>query len=443
MKLLTVHPDKGGDPDDFRHVRRAWEVLASRGKVARGPAAPAMRSTKRQRTKVGPRRKAPTPAPPTPARMPRVMKLSSVLQPNRAQDVPVTFKGFGRKRPSEDLFDTWRAELLSSVRTRQLLMKPPAACEVKGMFDAQPSFTDAGSIRNAGAPMWEAEGVKTAAASAARALRQHRSVSQSPWASRGSKRRGASTRAHKSQAPKNTAAEGRAAARNLRKALDQHVRAERAAAAAARAGGGLPEARCPMLARHLHAERAAAAAAAAGAATGQGQACSSQGPCGAVAAGAAGAAGAGGLAEPAARPAADTGRPGADLAALAARIRAAPRAERRSLLEALPLATRRALEQHILAERAALAAAGSGFSSSAGAVAASSSAAGVGAREACSSPTASGAGLVSTSSRSALSSSEENAARAGTGYSQEASAALRPEDQACARGHAVPSHSSN
>lgn len=35
--LLTVHPDKGGDPEEFRRVRKAWELLAARRFAKAGP----------------------------------------------------------------------------------------------------------------------------------------------------------------------------------------------------------------------------------------------------------------------------------------------------------------------------------------------------------------------------------------------------------------------
>lgn len=112
---------------------------------------------------------------------------------------------------------------------------------------------------------------------------------------------------------------------SIRRALELHVQAERAALAAAKDTGKLTEARCPMLARHLRAERMAVAAVAVEEAKQRGQ---PEAP----------------TAEAAAPSAAGT-------AALAARIRAAPRAERRALVEALPKATRLELEQHLLAAR--------------------------------------------------------------------------------------------
>lgn len=131
------------------------------------------------------------------------------------------------------------------------------------------------------------------------------------------------------------------------------MQAERAAvAAAAKDHGRLAEARCPMLARHLRAERVAVDAANTEQTHRQATSCDRTTLGGASVQH--------GDAVALVAPAVASRSPGvcqevlaSNLAALAARLRAAPRDERRTLLEALPKATRRALELHILAERAA------------------------------------------------------------------------------------------
>jgi len=107
-------------------------------------------------------------------------------------------------------------------------------------------------------------------------------------------------------------------------ALARHVQSEAARAHSAEKTRSAVE-RCPMLARHLHYEAAV-------------------------------------------RQAATTAVPHLDIETVAADIRATPRHERRSRLAELPKATRAALEQHLVAEKAA-ADASSICSTSAGATA--------------------------------------------------------------------------
>lgn len=319
-QLLEAHPDKGGSPEAFNRVRRAWDILRAKwhprsrnlrtgNTASTKSAAPVQRARPYTCPKQGP---APS-------------RLCSVHF--QTQQSSLFGQGVGRKF---DLLETWRKDLLASVKERQLLVQKVA--------------TPTSLLANR--PVKE---VVTTTSRPANALAKEGDIA--PWmklALRGSMGRSVRTRRDRKRktSMKDTASKRRklsaeAASRNAAgDALTQHIRAEQAAvdAAAKNDPGRLTEVRCPMLARHLRDERVAVAAAE----VEQRQHQQQQQP------------------EPQSPSATTTATTDGTsessvfetkLADLAAKLRATPREERRRLLMKLPKATRDSLEAFVLAGR--------------------------------------------------------------------------------------------
>jgi len=383
-QLLKAHPDKGGSPEAFNRVRRAWDIL-SRAKCF--PRARSLRTGNKASNK---------PA----ARVHRVQPDKSPKQgstPSRLCSVHFQTQHSSLFAQSADrkidLLDTWRKDLLRSVKQRELLVQEvggssssnPLSSVAKNCFtkvasDSTGTLSSASRIHPTQPMCVDSKVVTTSnhlansqvnevvtttsclsnglvkeAETATKRKAQGRANEGeiAPWmklALLGSMGRSARTRKNnKRRAPtkehdsKRRKLAAKATSRNSEgNALAQHIQAERAAADAAAKNdrGRLTEVRCPMLARHLREERVAIAAAEVEQQQQQQQQNQQQQP------------------DPQS-PSATTTTDGTSessvfetkLGDLAAKLRATPREERRRLLMELPKATRASLEAFLLAGR--------------------------------------------------------------------------------------------
>lgn len=322
--VLKSHPDKGGDTDHFCLVQKAFQLLKTdptisanvdrkearkrRGSHPDAAVASAHAVKRRRLVRVGSNgansseKQGSSAMSPTPSSTGRLATLGADIteasEPKRhLHPLPVTLPHLlGARRPRAEAFDPilrWRAEA-------EVLA---AAAKGHAASSSTSSPLLAGPPINCGftasrSPWPRPMSVSPIRRPAAPASRQHASMRRSPT----SKLYSSAQRKIASQAQASAAASGA-----LASALARHVRRESARAA----GEDKPVVdRCPMLHRHLRAESKAREAAAAIAST-------------------------------------------YDIEAVAASIRKAPKEERRFMLEELPKATRAALEQHLVAQRAA------------------------------------------------------------------------------------------
>lgn len=341
--LLKAHPDKGGDRDAFCLTQVAWQLLQ---KVAPPQAASgAAQTRKRRRASIGANQA------PTQAKKPRLSRTKVATASDQTHSrQPVR----GSTRPAAQQGSLRLASLRSSFAAAQAEQAPsPAEASPEAWVGdgAHSSPCDAPwrkllPKRRPGDPfvdplaVWKCQAMAAAATAhegfaspssplpsffiagkaPARGLLRERSKT-TPRLSTAAGSLGAKARIRRRSG--DNAKGSRPSSGGVAAALARHVRQEsRRVESVDLARNALD--RCPMLARHLRAETAAREAAVASA-------------------------------------------PESDVEAVAARVRAAPREERRSLLESLPKATRAALEQYLVAQRATAAGdAGSTCSTSAG-----------------------------------------------------------------------------
>jgi len=218
---------------------------------------------------------------PQPDKPPKQGSTPSRLCSVRVQTQQSRLFGQGADRKS-DLLDTWRKDLLASVKQRELLVQEVGGCSSSNPLSAAAKrcFTEASQSTGTLAPATAVHtarpvSVDSKAVAKTRCLPDNMVKGKmAPWmklALRGSMGRAARTgRDRKRRAsikekdPKRTSFSAKAASRDATgTALKQHIKAEQAAvdAAAKVDRGRLTEVRFPMLARHLRDERVAIAAA--------------------------------------------------------------------------------------------------------------------------------------------------------------------------------------
>lgn len=306
--LLTAHPDKGGDPDVFMLARKAWQVLQNTT-VARGTegrsrcqaqarkrsnpnsnSIPVVKTVRQSKSRVAAPQSSST------------HRLSSLLVESEGQ--PKRRLDRMRRSREDDFLEHWKRDALAvakeglgtsaSSAASASTQRPREEKEVRSQ-PIQASATCPNARQHEERP-------RTRKASAALhgscssadlpASKRHAPLSRRPSHQRGVRRTAADSCSGASEASVALAA-----------ALARHVQIEAARARSA------DKAR-PMLERHLQAEAVA-------------------------------------------RQSAATAVPHLDIEAVATKIRATPREERRLRLQELPKATRAALEQHMVAEKAA------------------------------------------------------------------------------------------
>lgn len=315
-QLLKTHPDKGGSPEAFSRVQRAWDIFV------RGNLDPRVRSSQDGKT-VGkyPAKLA--------ARDRRVQTRNGSAGRRRPVGARVPNIRLHLARPAllksskqghDDLLDMWCREASLSVEQPELLMEVTLACSSRGAVTPTSSHcavTPASSSTSA-MPM-ESTSSRSACGTkrlvgGGHTVPKYTGIAGKHTDGKGSRDKDSQQRENSSKIVIQRAAGH---------ALEKHVRAERAAMAAASKGdrGQRTKLRCPMLARHLRDERAAAAAAAVEQELEQQKQEQQQ----------------------------QQQQP--NLADLATATRAMPREERRRFLMDLPKETRLALEMHVLAER--------------------------------------------------------------------------------------------
>jgi len=209
---------------------------------------------------------------PQPDKPPKQGSTPSRLCSVRVQTQQSRLFGQGADRKS-DLLDTWRKDLLASVKQRELLVQEVGGCSSSNPLSASQStgtLAPATAVHTA-----RPVSVDSKAVAKTRCLPDNMVKGEmAPWmklALRGSMGRAARTgRDRKRRAsikekdPKRKSFSAKAASRDATgTALKQHIKAEQAAvdAAAKVDRGRLTEVRFPMLARHLRDERVAIAAA--------------------------------------------------------------------------------------------------------------------------------------------------------------------------------------
>jgi len=329
IQLLKAHPDKGGCPEAFSRVQRAWDIFAlgnldpmvrnsqSGMKAGNFPAKLAARSRRVQTRNSSSVKQRPA--------GPRL----STIRLQRARSA--LFKS--SKQGHDDLLDMWCREALLSVKKPQPLMEVTPACDPSGAVAAASSHcavtpasasTSAMPVESTSPrPAGLCSGISVDRGGTKRLVGGGHLVPRCTGKARKHGDRKGS-REKDSQRRECSSKTGSQCATGH--ALEKHIQAERAAMAAAKGNGGqIAKLRCPMLARHLRDERAAAAAAAVEHELEQQKQEQQQ------------------------QQQQQQQQP--NLADLATATRAMPREERRRFLMELPKATRLALEAHVLAER--------------------------------------------------------------------------------------------
>jgi hypothetical protein len=350
--LLTAHPDKGGDRDAFMLARRAWEVLQKypddRRLLARSRCPPQARKRSSTNSNGGPAAKKPRQHQPTNAGHVCVSAhLSTLLVDKTAQTrKPLDWRRLTR---ADDLLDSWKRDALAATKegfgtsmsstsvpnfpgvdpicatstssTADQGQSRQQPAEVKQGICERIGFCDDGTLQD----LLNQSQIDVGLGEVLAAARSRQNVDRNKATKKSAKPypgyRGTRLAADLSMPPpkRHTTVSRRSSRQHeehrksskgsLAAALARHVQSEAARARTAEKTRNTLD-RCPMLARHLHAEAAA-------------------------------------------REAAAKAVPHCDIEAVVALIRAAPREERRSRIEALPKATRAALEQHLVAEKAA------------------------------------------------------------------------------------------
>mmetsp|Transcript_26337 Transcript_26337/g.51619 ORF Transcript_26337/g.51619 Transcript_26337/m.51619 type:complete len:367 (+) Transcript_26337:67-1167(+) len=289
-QLLKTHPDKGGSPEAFSRVQRAWDVFA------RGNLDPRLQNSGNGKVRNYPSRLLAR-GRGVPARhenafkqRPARARLSSIhRQPARSAVFKVS------KQRHDDLLDKWCREALATS----------SHCVVTPVFmsSRSPSLRSGVTVDRGGTNRMVGRG---------HSVMKHTAKADKRRYLKGSRHKD-SKRGEGSSKTDGQRAAGLA--------LETYIRAERAAMAAVAKGvqGPIAKLPSPMLARHLRGERAAAAAAA--------------------------------VEQQLEQQKQEQQQQQPSLADLAAATRAMPREERRRFLMELPKATRLALETHVLAER--------------------------------------------------------------------------------------------
>mmetsp|Transcript_131656 Transcript_131656/g.253374 ORF Transcript_131656/g.253374 Transcript_131656/m.253374 type:complete len:314 (-) Transcript_131656:121-1062(-) len=199
QQLLHAHPDKGGDPEAFRRIRRAWEFLATRHGLAQ-------RKSSLSRAigasgGVGKRRRASGPAVRRRPCMPEAavqqaatveknavedlarggpaprlasVRLSTLLRPaegastGEAQRLTQTFEALGRgskRKLNSDPLETWRATARAAARVASAANSPSSAAAA-----SRPSQALSGAHGSQGGINLSAESQPLSAAAAAAAV---------------------------------------------------------------------------------------------------------------------------------------------------------------------------------------------------------------------------------------------------------------------------------